>query len=224
MGDAARQKTWAMNTARELNGKTSLARNAEFQASVAARVLLALGESEPAVRLSQAMYDSAVKEGRNLYAIEGALLRALGLWQLKKKKQWTAALSESLDLAEQAGAVRLYLDLGEPVRVLLSEYMTLAAKSRSKKQARLVGYAQKLLDAYSPVGVDSPRSSLPEPLSPREMQVLKLVVSGASNQEIANELVVTVATVKAHTNTIYSKLGVSGRTQAIRRAHELHLV
>lgn len=63
-----------------------------------------------------------------------------------------------------------------------------------------------------------------EPLSARELEVLRLVVNGASNQEIARALVIVLSTVKAHTNTIYAKLGVSSRSQAIRRAHELNLV
>ena len=65
---------------------------------------------------------------------------------------------------------------------------------------------------------------LPEPLSERELQVLQLMVEGASNQQIAQKLVIVVDTVKRHVSHIYAKLGVSNRVQAIRRARELGLL
>jgi LuxR family maltose regulon positive regulatory protein len=63
-----------------------------------------------------------------------------------------------------------------------------------------------------------------EPLTPREMEIMRLICKGYSNPEIASELVVTINTVKKHTSNIYGKLGVSSRTQAIARAHELNLL
>ena len=66
--------------------------------------------------------------------------------------------------------------------------------------------------------------ALVEPLSEREMDVLRLIVAGLSNPEIAEELVIAVSTVKSHINHIYGKLGVSRRTQAVARAQTLHLL
>jgi LuxR family maltose regulon positive regulatory protein len=63
-----------------------------------------------------------------------------------------------------------------------------------------------------------------EPLSERELVVLRLVAAGRSNQEIARELVVALSTVKTHLNHIYAKLGVRSRTQALARANELRLL
>ena len=73
-----------------------------------------------------------------------------------------------------------------------------------------------------------PRPPIPdpfiEPLSPRELEVLRLIAAGQSNPEIARTLVVAISTVKAHINSIFGKLGVTSRTQAIVRARDLHLL
>ena len=64
----------------------------------------------------------------------------------------------------------------------------------------------------------------PEPLSDRELEVLALIASGASNQQIAEHLVVSMSTVKSHINRTYRKLGVNSRTQAIARSRQLGIV
>ena len=66
--------------------------------------------------------------------------------------------------------------------------------------------------------------ALVEPLTKREREVLQLLVTGLSNAAIARELVITVGTVKRHVNSIYGKLGVNSRTQAVARAHTLHVL
>ena len=79
---------------------------------------------------------------------------------------------------------------------------------------------------------DTPRSTatrpgmdpLAEPLGERELEVLRLIVAGYSNREIADRLVIAVSTVKWYVNTIYSKLQVESRTKAIARARELNIV
>ncbi len=63
-----------------------------------------------------------------------------------------------------------------------------------------------------------------EPLSERELEVLRLVADGLSNREIADKLIIGVGTVKTHVHHIYSKLDVSGRTQAVARAREIELI
>lgn len=93
-------------------------------------------------------------------------------------------------------------------------------------RAILPGYVATLLAACN-VNVDSaPLQSNPlvEPLTERELEVLRLLVAGLSNQAIAQELIVTVGTVKRHINSIYSKLAVNSRTQAVNRAHSLQLL
>ena len=93
-------------------------------------------------------------------------------------------------------------------------------------------YANKLLAAfgvweYERMGEALPHLHTPtlvDPLTPRELEVLQLISEGLSNQEIAEKLVIALNTVKRHTSSIYGKLGVKSRTQAIARARELGLI
>jgi LuxR family maltose regulon positive regulatory protein len=128
-----------------------------------------------------------------------------------------SALEHALRLAEPEGYVRLFADLGLPMARLLQE-----ARSRDV----MPDYVAKLLAAC---GADlawpaAREQALPEPLTPREQEILKLVAAGLTNREIAAQLVVSPETVKKHTASIYGKLGVRSRTQAAARARELGLL
>jgi LuxR family maltose regulon positive regulatory protein len=88
------------------------------------------------------------------------------------------------------------------------------------------GYVESLLSAF---GADlsfltPTETALPEPLTHREQEVLKLIAAGLTNREIAEELVISPETVKKHTGNIYGKLGASNRTEAAARARELDLL
>ena len=126
-------------------------------------------------------------------------------------------LSRALSLAEPEGYIRLFVDEGEPMVALL-------------RQAYAGGiapdYVATLLSAAGALALAAPASagSLLEPLTERELDVLRLLVAGLSNAAMAQELVITVGTVKRHVNSIYTKLGVTSRTQAVARAHALHLL
>jgi LuxR family maltose regulon positive regulatory protein len=97
---------------------------------------------------------------------------------------------------------------------------------KSAARGIAVGYVSKLLEAFKHArfGVPLSASALIEPLSERELEVLRLIVAGLSNKEIALELVLAIGTIKKHINNIYGKLGVNRRAQAIRRAQELDLI
>jgi LuxR family maltose regulon positive regulatory protein len=134
-------------------------------------------------------------------------------------------LEQALDLAEPEGYILLFLEEGPPLIPLLKA----VADSRSTPD-RLKKYAHKLLNAFA--GKDKAADPHPpgkadgliEPLTPREMEVLQLVAIGDSNQAIADQLVITVRTVKKHITNILGKLEVSNRTQAVARARELGLI
>jgi LuxR family maltose regulon positive regulatory protein len=128
-----------------------------------------------------------------------------------------SALERALSLAEPEGYVRTFIDEGEPMARLLR---------RALSQGIAPNYVARLLAALGEEAeLASPAmESLIEPLTERELDVLRLIVAGLSNPEIAEELVIAVSTVKSHINHIYSKLGVTSRTQAVARARELRLL
>jgi LuxR family maltose regulon positive regulatory protein len=149
------------------------------------------------------------------------MLKALALQARRNTTEALQSLKQSLVLAEPEGYVRVFVDEGTPMATLL-------------RQAAAYGvapdYVNKLLAHFEGETKDEERkteaspSSLVEPLTKREREVLGLVVGGLSNQEIADALFISVGTVKTHVHNIYGKLGVRDRPQAIARAGKLNLV
>ena len=129
-------------------------------------------------------------------------------------------LKKSLVLAEPEGYMRVFLDEGPQIRDLL---MTINLES---KENALNEYIQRLLVAFDTQTTSntSAQQTLPALLSERELEVLNLIASGASNKKIASELVIAIGTVKRHTVNIFNKLGVENRTQAVAKARELKLI
>jgi LuxR family transcriptional regulator, maltose regulon positive regulatory protein len=127
-------------------------------------------------------------------------------------------IESSLALAEPEGYIRIFLDIGEPARELLAAYLRSAAPGHKP-------YAQKILAAFSRTGsVNTPvrqPAGLIEPLSARELEVLQLMSLGRTNQEIASQLIVAPGTIKAHAASLYRKLDVANRTEAVARARQL---
>jgi LuxR family maltose regulon positive regulatory protein len=158
------------------------------------------------------------------YLIETLVLQALTLQAQGKDDQALAALERALTLAEPEGYVRTFIDEGSQMDQLLR---------RAVVQGIAVDYAGKLLAALeeeatkaaAPPAV-SGGALLPllEPLSPRETEVLRLLTTHLSHAEMAEELVVSVNTVRSHVKNIYGKLDVHSRMEAVERARELGLL
>jgi LuxR family transcriptional regulator, maltose regulon positive regulatory protein len=150
------------------------------------------------------------------------VLEALAL-QAHGDKDWAVQLlGEALALAEPGGFVRIFVDEGEAMRVLIEK------QSRNRDHP-LSGYAAKLLAAFPNQWLsESPPTSnkkadMIEPLSERELEVLRLLRSELSGPEIAQQLIVSLNTLRTHTKNIFNKLGVNNRRAAVRRAEELEL-
>jgi LuxR family maltose regulon positive regulatory protein len=148
-------------------------------------------------------------------AIEILVLQSLTHQQRADLPSAHASLERALALAEPEGYVRIFVDEGEPMRQLL-------------RKAGASAYTRQLLGAFGePAQLPSASaqaSTLAEPLTAREIEVLRLIAAGMRNQEIADRLFISLPTVKRHVANAYGKLGVSHRTEAVARANELNLL
>jgi LuxR family maltose regulon positive regulatory protein len=180
------------------------------------RLHLARCDYDAALTLSKWLVEKFAKTNRVGRVIEVLVLQALAFQGKKDVDQALAVLRKAFSLAQPEGYIRTFLDEGEPMAKLLFQ---------AKSHLAGTGFAAELLSAFgSGSGTDIPLAShLIEPLTLRELEVLKLIEAGNSNQEIAARLVISLPTVKRHISNIYTKLGASSRTQAIARGKELNL-
>jgi len=201
-----------------------------------ARVLLAQDRQEDALSLLESLQQQMEREGRTGMVIEILLLKALAFSQIPARgrtqedvDQAITALERALSLAEPEGYVRLFIDEGARMGALLRQAATrgIAVDYVRQLLAALEGENEEERPSTEPLPsslVPGLSSSLVEPLSERELEVLRLIAAGLSNREIAQDLIVAVSTVKTHVHNIYGKLGVAKRTQAVARARELNLL
>ena len=182
----------------------------ELEDLTLARVLLAEGRAAGALAVLDARLGPAVGAGRLGAAIEMQVLRALALPDAGAALD---ALGQALALAEPEGYVRPFLDGGEPLCALLKRAAAAGIAPR---------YAAGLLAACEP----SPRPAQPlvEPLTGRELEVLRLLAEGLSNREVGARLFISLPTVKSHTRSIYGKLGAGGRAEAVALARDLGIL
>lgn len=193
------------------------------------QVLMAQGNFDAALGNLTTLIQEAEATGYGNLLIKALVLQALAFQAESHKSQALTALERALTLAEPEGYIRPFVDEGEPMTELLRQ-----AHSRGIAP----GYVTKLLAAFSqkeqrPFAASAQPASQPsalnvqlliEPLSPRELEVLRLVAAGQTNREIGEALFVATGTIKKHLNNIFGKLAVSNRTQAIARARELGLL
>ncbi len=191
----------------------------DILAVAGARVRHAQGRSDEAVRTLTAVADRAEAGGRVGFLIEALLLKSLALTGARQSLAALDALARALQLADPEGFLRTFLDEGEPLRRLLVDL----DKQAGRHPLAAGSGVRRLLAAFSAAGPAAP-IGLVEPLSARELEVLRLVQDGRSNVEIAERLVVSLATVKKHLEHTHAKLGVHSRTSALARARELGLL
>jgi len=151
------------------------------------------------------------------------VLQAIAHHAHDDKDQAVHLLVDALALAEPGGFIRLFVDEGPPMAHLLSE---------AGVRGIMPDYTGKLLAVLEAEAQQRENTSalpplaqlLIEPLSPRELEVLHLMAQGLSNQQMCERLFLALSTVKGHNRTIFGKLQVQRRTEAVARAHELGLL
>ncbi|HZO74569.1 MAG TPA: LuxR C-terminal-related transcriptional regulator [Ktedonobacteraceae bacterium] len=187
-----------------------------------ARVHLAQGDPSAALAVLARQRELVEAKDWKDEQLKVMVLQALALQAHGEKDRAVRLLVDALAMAEPAGFIRLFLDEGLLMASLLSEAMALG---------RMPDYIRKLLAAFEGEKQQSENTSPPppdqpllEPLSPRELEVLRLVAAGLSNQQISEQLFLALGTVKGHNQKIFGKLGVQRRTEAIARARELGLL
>jgi LuxR family transcriptional regulator, maltose regulon positive regulatory protein len=182
------------------------------------RARLALGQHEAATallaRLSQATGERA---GSRI-----AILALLAAAYASEPALAEVYLDEALRLGEPEGYLRTFVDAGEPLRQTLRAWLHHHNEDFPGRD-----YASKILQAFDqsdPISTANATASLVETLSRREQEVLQYVAQGLTNQQIADQLVISIRTVKKHIENIHGKLGVKNRTQAAARARMLRLL
>jgi LuxR family maltose regulon positive regulatory protein len=189
----------------------------EIEQAAVAWMLIAQDRLDEALSLLALLLEAAQAAGRTAHVIKVRALQALAFQAQGDDGRASPALEHVLPLAEPEGYVRTFVDEGEPMARLLR---------RALAGGIAPGYVSRLLAAFGEsLSTASPAAqALVEPLTEREMEVLRLIAGGLSNREIARQLVVAVSTVKTHINHVYGKLEVKNRTQAVARARTLGLL
>lgn len=211
-----KDKSRALDFVREVEDLT-LARSHLFQR-----------QPELTLRLLDSFRAAAETSGRKGHRMEILVLTALGLQALEREREAIEALGMALQMAEPEGYLRTFVDEGQPMAVLLYKALS---------RGIMPDYVRRLLALFplnDSVPIPDPgRSEAPqfrsaeqefvEPLSERELEVLQLMAGGASNQEIAETLVIALTTAKKHVSNIIRKLGADNRTQAVAKGRTLGL-
>ena len=214
-GNLAAAGRWAQECGLGLDDEPDYLR--EFEYLTLARVLVAQGKQDDATVLLARLGQAAEAAGRVRSLVEILAFQAVALQARGETVQAVVALERALSLAEPEGYIRIFVDEGPPMEKLLRR--ALSRGVAPDYVSRLLASIGKTAETISPVS-----QRLIEPLSPRELEVLRLSAGGFSNREIAEALVIAVTTVKKHISNIYGKLGVRSRTQAVARARDLNLL
>lgn len=201
----------------------------EQEQLIVARLRIAQGQTDGALPLFAEYLADARAQERGRSEVEILILTALVYARRRQPAQARQTLCEALILAQPEGYQRLFLDEGEPLAALLRALLP------DVKEPSLAAYGQTLLRAFAAgqtgaagqSQVQNPKAkiqNLIEPLSERELEVLRLLYADLSGPAIAAALIVSVNTVKTHIKHIYGKLNARSRYEAIERAKQLNLL
>jgi LuxR family maltose regulon positive regulatory protein len=188
--------------------KTTAEYRNEAELLLLVRLYLAEGRADEALAVLGRLLPAAELVGRNGSLIEICLLQALALEKQGRHDRALACLNRALALAEPEEYGRIFINEGRPLTLLLARLTP-----RSPYATHILGQMAQPAAA-----------ELADPLTERELEILSLVSNGASNQAIADQLFISLGTVKGHLNHILGKLDAQNRTEAAARGRELSLI
>jgi LuxR family maltose regulon positive regulatory protein len=206
---------WSREQPFDLHGEISYQNQMAYLTQ--ARILIAQNQAETALILLERLLAQVEALGQMGRALETLILQSLALADLGDTSVALKTLARGLTLGQSDGYVRAFLDEDAPMANLLRHA---GSHGISPK------YVAELLSQFDSEIGKTPATQQPliEPLTERELEVLRLLADGLSNQEIASTLVVALGTAKTHTASLYRKLDVVSRIQAVARARELGLL
>jgi len=192
------------------------------------RVYLAQGDTSAALAMLGPLRQQMESKGWQDEQLKIMILQAVVLQTRGDKDKAVQQLDDALALAEPSNFIRIFVDEGLPMAQLLAEAAARGIMPDYTRKLLAVFEAEgQLRGSKSYLSPDSPPPGvqpLSESLTPREREVLQLVVAGRSNPEIAAQLVIALSTVKTHVKNIYGKLQVTNRFEAVARANDLNLL
>jgi LuxR family maltose regulon positive regulatory protein len=193
-----------------------------------ARVLVAQGFPDRALRLLERLDRLAESQGRKESLIRIRTVRALATHAAGDQPGALTVLAEALALGRPAGYVRVFADEGPPLAALLRSLVSARPRAPvgtlSPQLRQQVSRVRQACETVTSAAERPAAAGLVDPLTGRELEVLRLIADGRHNREIARDLYVTLDTVKKHTSHILTKLGVTSRTHAVARARQLDLL
>jgi LuxR family maltose regulon positive regulatory protein len=218
-------QTWARKSGLSLRDAPDYLH--EFERVTLARIALAEVNVNFSDVVSSLERHLKLAETQNRLASQIEILIVLSLAFHAKGEQANAIalLEQALKLAKSEGYLRLFVDEGELMRLLILDLRSALESSARTEVQPLFGYVEKLLAGFSqPTQLQKSKTELIDPLSDRELEVLRLIAQGLSNQEITQKLFVALSTIKGHNLRIFAKLQAKSRTEAVARARELGLI
>jgi LuxR family maltose regulon positive regulatory protein len=221
-GKLAEAAAWA--ACKEADKAVSLTPQREFELLTLARICLAQGKTSQAASLLEEIRVTAENANRGARALEAQMLQALVDQAAGEEKQAVETMARVLAQAEPEGYARLFLDEGPSMAKLLYKVSTQGAEPCPGVGRLLAAYYQEQPDLHAPLARVPNGSASVEPLSKRELEVLRLMADGCANKEIASQLVISLGTVKRHVIHIFQKLDAANRTQAVAIARELEII
>ena len=229
-GEAAAAACWTQECGLGPDDEPPYPREPEYL--VLARVLLAQDRPDPALALLERLRAAAAAQDRTGSIVEIQALQALALAAAGDEDAAVDALAGALTLACAQGYVRVFADEGPPMSTLLARLVAAQKADQAPALDVPLGCLARLLRAFGqpPTAAGAERAAaaavpgLFEQLTPREREILVLLAAGTPNPRIAEELVVTLDTVKKHVSHLLGKLGAANRTEAVTRARQLGLI